>query len=77
MKIGNKTNADFLGVGEVVQWLIPEASSFLCSGTSTRETGNVKHVVLSLQRDRFITGFLPRRLVGEVVDSPVTSVLSV
>ena len=49
----------------------------LSSQISIRETRGVKHTVLSLQRKKWITCLLPRRLGMEVVESLVTSALSV
>lgn len=54
-----------------------EGSRSLSSQISTRETKNVKQAGLSLQRKKHFACFLPRRLGMAVVNSLVTSELSV
>lgn len=54
-----------------------EGTRTLCSQISSRETRNVKHAELSLQKKRGLTCFLPRMLGVKEVNSPVTSEISV
>lgn len=52
-------------------------SRSLCSQINTRETRNVKHIWMFLQRKRCIISFLPRILGMDEVNNLVISVLSV
>jgi hypothetical protein len=56
---------------------LQEAQRSWGSHRSTQGTRNVRHAELSLQRERCVTGFLPRKLGVEAANSLVTFVLSV
>ena len=56
------------------QWREPEALVLIDKHWGTR---NVKHAGLSVQRKRYMTYFLPTRFGMDVVNSLVTSALSV
>lgn len=62
-------------ISDVPQWL---RQTCMSSGSqiNTRKTRNVKHVVLTLQRSRYITYFSPKKLGMEMVNSMVPCALS-
>lgn len=49
----------------------------MCSQPSIKGNKNVKHIGLSLQREAYITWFLPRMLGADIINSPVTFALTV